>query len=561
MFDVCIENLLEDTKQIATWARISGTKDELDSFGYIKNRLDEIGAATVLHSHDAYVSIPMNASLQVAGQFFECRTHSMSAVVDNLQARIVFGGKIATLTEDICKGNIVIVDGRAEREPVIKAYALGAVGVVCAAGEYIYESCLSPVWGSPSYKNKHLLPAIPVVSITVASCDEIKAIIQNDSTVQAVLSTEVESGWHKQPLLVAEIKAPVATEQFVMFSAHVDSWFYGAMDNGSANAVLLEVARVASKNIDLLKYNLRLVFFSGHSQGRYSGSSWYFDNNWEDLHYNCILSVNIDSPGAIGANDLTRSTIMPEAKPLAKRIIKEIADVEFVGRRYSRFADQSFWGTGVSCAFASFSKQLLAGQTTVGNFAIPVGGSLDLGWWWHTPADTFDKIDPDNLKRDASIFANYIMYYLCNRVVDLDFRMAIAEIREGLLAWQEKAGDQFDLQVAIERAERISLAMELFYANKPTEDSTMECITTYNKALWAMGRQLVRVNYTCGNHYQNDPAVPQPPIPALLDINRLVQASSKQERLEVFVELQRSFNYVLHSLTEVLNVLQKGESK
>ena len=28
---------------------------------------------------------------------------------------------------------------------------------------------------------------------------------------------------------------------------------------------------------------LRVVFWSGHSQGRYSGSTWYADTHWEEL--------------------------------------------------------------------------------------------------------------------------------------------------------------------------------------------------------------------------------------------------------------------------------------
>ena len=555
MFEVCIDNLLDHTRKISGWERITSTASELEAFKYIQKELETLGVKTKLYSHDAFVSIPLNASLSIGTEQFVCQTHSMAVSVQDLNAPLVLGGKVADLTKTVCAGNIVIINGRAEREPIIKAANLGAVGVVCVSGEYIYESCISPIWGSPSHKNRHLLPKIPAVSINNATFEALQACLkQHGGQTIATLNTKVDSDWKKQPLLVAEIKAAENTDKFVMFSGHVDSWYHGAMDNGSTNATMMEVCRIAQANRDKLVHNLRIVFFSGHSQGRYSGSAWYFDNFWEDIHYNCIISVNADSLGAIGANDLTRSTIMPEVKPVAKRLIKELAGVDFVGRRYSRFADQSFWGTGVSCAFASFSKQILDGRQTVGNFAIPAGGSLDLGWWWHTPADTFDKIDPDNLARDAKIFANFVMHYATSKVLDLDFRESMDEIVGIIKDWQEKAADKFDLSMLLERAQYVRMALEDIYTCKPSADDC-ECeINKFNNLLWKIGRILVTINYTQGNDYQNDPAVAQPPMPALADINLLATANER-ERKEIMLELVRGRNYIMHSLKEVLDTI------
>lgn len=555
MFEVCIDNLLEHTRKISSWERVTSTADELEAFKYIQKELETLGLRTTLYSHDAFVSIPLGASLSIDGERFVCQTHSMAVSAHELQAPLVLGGKAADLTKTVCAGNIVVINGRAEREPIIKAANLGAVGVVCVSGEYIYESCISPIWGSPSHKNRHLLPKIPAVSINNSTYEDIKNCLQRfGGQALATLNTAVDSDWKKQPLLVAEVPASIETDKFVMFSGHVDSWYHGAMDNGSTNATMMEVCRIAQANRDKLVHNLRVVFFSGHSQGRYSGSAWYFDNFWEDIHYNCIISVNADSLGAIGANDLTRSTIMPEVKPFAKQLIKELAGVDFVGRRYSRFADQSFWGTGVSCAFASFSKQILDGRQTVGKFAIPAGGSLDLGWWWHTPADTFDKIDPDNLARDAKIFANFVMHYATNKVVDLDFRESLDEIIGIIKDWQEKAADNFDLSMVQARAQLVRDKLEDLYKYKPcTTDCECE-IEKFNKILWKIGRILVTINYTQGHNYQNDPAVAQPPMPALADIN-LLSAANERECKEILLELVRSRNYIMHSLKEVLDTL------
>ena len=50
-----------------------------------------------------------------------------------------------------------------------------------------------------------------------------------------------------------------------MFSGHIDSWHYGAMDNGSANATMLETLRALLPHRNEFRRSLRLAFWSGHS--------------------------------------------------------------------------------------------------------------------------------------------------------------------------------------------------------------------------------------------------------------------------------------------------------
>ena len=69
-----------------------------------------------------------------------------------------------------------------------------------------------------------------------------------------------------------------------VYRGHVDSWYYGAIDNGTANAAQMEVARLVSAHQKELKRNFRIVHYSVHSHGRYAGSARYADNFWEELH-------------------------------------------------------------------------------------------------------------------------------------------------------------------------------------------------------------------------------------------------------------------------------------
>ena len=74
----------------------------------------------------------------------------------------------------------------------------------------------------------------------------------------AEFTTIVDTSWRKIPLLIADLKAPVDTDQFCMFTGHVDSWYYGAIDNGTANAAQMEVARLVSAHQKELKRNFRI---------------------------------------------------------------------------------------------------------------------------------------------------------------------------------------------------------------------------------------------------------------------------------------------------------------
>jgi hypothetical protein len=542
--DVSADNLMKSTKNIAQWERVTGTAEEMQAFLYIQKELEKFGAKTKLYKHDAYSSVPKDAELIVEGRKYQCRPHALlpSTPAQGLQRRLVYGGKPGQLTSEICEDNIVLIEASPDEVPLDEAQQLGAAGVVFIGGEYIQEICLSPVWGSPSYLNKHLLFRIPAVSITMASAEQIKKQLVNGSA-EAKLTARVESSWCSIPLLTAEIRALKPTKKYVMFCGHVDSWYYGAMDNGTANATMIEVGRLAAQWQKKLEYNLRLVFYSGHSQGRYAGSAWYFDNFWEDIHKNCIISINADSLGGKDADDFTRSTVMPETKGVVVEIIKELTGVEFIGRRYGRFADQSYWGAGVSCAFASFSKHR---------------SGVPLGWWWHTTEDAFDKIDQENLLRDARIFAAYVMHFLTSRVISLDFRATAIEILGILREWQSQAGEYFDLKETIERAEQLVVPMNKFYEHVPDEQADNETVSDFNQTLWELGRILVPLNFTHGNIYENEHALPQSPMPSLEAISKLAIAADEDGRKELVVDLVRRRNYVLHSLAQALDVVRKN---
>ncbi|WFR61432.1 M28 family peptidase [Paenibacillus amylolyticus] len=340
--------LLEYNTEIAKEIRLSGSEEELRAFRYIQEQLESFGLTTELTFNEAYISIPLRAELRVGGISFAAITHSMSAQTEQLNTELRFldlEQKDRNPKEDQQINSAVIVHGLANWATIHRLQQRGAKAIIFInSGAYTHEMIVSSVWGNPTPEDDGY-PVIPVLSVNKADGEQMKSLIStHDDTVDVTLHAEVRTGWVKIPTLIAEIQGTVERESFVLFSGHVDSWHYGAMDNGSANAVMVEVARVLSLHRHSLRRSVRFAFWSGHSHGRYAGSALYSDLHWEDLHENGVLHINIDSVGAKGASNLAAANTMAETKGLCEQAIRIVTDEPFRGSPFGRSGDQSFWG-------------------------------------------------------------------------------------------------------------------------------------------------------------------------------------------------------------------------
>ncbi|MDP9472528.1 MAG: M28 family peptidase, partial [Chloroflexota bacterium] len=288
--DVSTDQLMEATQTVAQWVRLSGTPEEAEAFDWIEQQLQGYGLETRRYTHPALVSWPLSASLTATfsgGQSDEirCATHAFATAAgpSGLEGEIVYAGRgsAAELAEADVQGKIVLVDGivAPNRNQVVEA--AGVAGSIWIAGTHLHERALSPVWGTPTPETAHLLPKTPSISVTAGDGARLKAALANGA-VHVRITTEVFQGWKQLPLLIANLQ-PEAAGTFVMLSGHVDSWYHGAMDNGTANATMIEVGRILARHRDELRRGVRLAFWSGHSHARYAGSAWYADNFWQEL--------------------------------------------------------------------------------------------------------------------------------------------------------------------------------------------------------------------------------------------------------------------------------------
>ncbi len=567
---VSSERLMSDTETIARWVRLSGTEEERASFDYVEGVLGDLGLETTRHTGWAYISLPERAELTVEGTEVPAITHSMAPETPEggLELPLVYAG--SGTWEDYSgkdvRGKAVLVEGIAIPGKARTAEEAGAAACVFAnADEYVHEMIVSTLWGSPTPETRRDLPRVPMVSVGAAGAKILRESLEGPAPPTVHLTTRVFTGWKEIPTLVAQLDGTEEPEKFVLFSGHIDSWHYGAMDNGSANALMLEVLRVLLPHWERLRRSLRLAFWSGHSHGRYAGSAWYADNFWEELHENCVLHLNTDSPGGRGATVLTEGQAMAETRGVAADAIRELTGEEFRGSRFGRSGDQSFMSLGIPSLFMFASEQPADQDASAGDVAALLGGpgakGGGVGWWWHTTEDTPDKLDPELLARDARIYAVVAHRFLSETVLPLDVRASAEELLDHLRNWNAKAGERFDLFSVVSRAKEVAELADGFQQRLEgaRENDGPEVARELNEAVRRVELGLVRLNYARSDPFDHDPAVPQPPVPLLAPIDRLLltDRGSDEER-EITTVLVRRRNHVMHELAQVGMNLRNG---
>jgi len=572
--EVSRENLWQHTKTIARWERISGTQGEREAVAYLQERLNEYGIRTTVYEFDALLGWPEEAQIELRSpvrRAVKSITHSFvpSTPPEGLEAEVAYlgAGEDADFERQAVAGKIVLLDGMASPMKVLRGQKHGVLAEIFVQPTRLHDMCVSPVWGTPTTKTAELLPKMPVASILGEDGREIQALLQQ-GPVRLWMRTKTFWDWRTVPILVGQIDAPSESEQFVLLSGHHCSWYFGAMDNGSANATMLEVARVLAAHRQQLRRSFRVAFWPGHTQGRYAGSTWYFDHFWEDMHDNCVVHVNVDSTGARGAN-IYHSATMPETRDFALAAIHDAIGAEGHPARQSRAGDQSFWGCGVPSMWMELSQVPLEMAADLGGSGLftaagqasaqPQGG---MPWWWHSADDTPDKIDPEVHVRDTRVYL-----LACARVATaqlLPFRYAPSAqlLRESLERYQAGAGDRFDLGPALERARRVEAAaaevddlLDQLQRKPPAEVPFREI----NRDLMAMDRVLVTLNFSAVDPFEQDLAVPIPPVPQLEPASRVgkMDAGAAETRY-LITELTRNRNRVAFQLREALAAAERA---
>lgn len=222
------------------------------------------------------------------------------------------------------------------------------------------------------------------------------------------------------------------TDEFVIVSSHIDGHDVGesAGDNAAGTGVAVEVARILAQREDELDIGLRFVGFGAEEEG-FVGSGYFLNS----IDREAVKAI-IQNDGVARARDIKIHTNRFEGFEPAIEHVRDTytdpvhATVEMtLGSDHWRFLE-----VGVPSIDVASQPVDLRGEPAYGsNSGITV-----------TEADTFDKLDPRDLRNHAIIEAELVRY-----IASDDFAIAHRtedEIRE-LVAEEGKTGMAEGLQI------------------------------------------------------------------------------------------------------------------
>lgn len=487
---------MQDAERLCRLNRYTGSGDGEAAAEQIAERMEDLGIHVDRERYQMYRSLPGKASLRILGAGQEedipLTPYVYSGTAKDLEAELVFDG-------------ISVAGGCSQREQrarmagfsgklvltyensfsfACEAKRAGALGVLTIwHADLAHHGTLGGVWGTPEPEDLAWhYPGLPFAEIGKTAGEELRRRLEA-GTLTVCLNAEMDQGIVSSTMPVARIRG--RSEKFVLVSGHYDSWYEGATDNGVANAAMMELARVFQENREQLERSVVFAWWSGHSDGRYAGSAWYYDHHWEELKENCVAHINMDICGCKGSDVVGLQTSMLEGEAFDREFLKEFNEGEpDPPTPMIRFADQTFWGADIP--FAIMPKFIKKDH--------------EMFYWWHTREDTFDKVDPETALRDARVIAGLTAFFAGCRKLPADMTGFVDFMEGSLRSIEKKTTGDFDLSLVWPVLAGLRAAAADFEASMEQQENT-------DDAVMETAGELARLTYTASSPYHQDPAV------------------------------------------------------
>ena len=257
------------------------------------------------------------------------------------------------------------------------------------------------------------------------------------------------------------------------------------------------------------------VFWDGHEVAEAAGSTWFVDNNWDNLNKHCVCYMHIDSTG-VKETELYEIKASEELLGLAKKNINEVLpELELRAMALKKIGDQSFMGIGVSSITQrkSFTKEYMEHAH-----------GATLGWWNHTIEDGEDKCDPVALEEDTRATLKVLYDLATAKLLPYDFSDKLSVFRANVQKVADKFGDHMDFTDLQDNLKTVEHQVNEIQAMK--EGLSNEQAKLYNEFVKMVARQITNVTMTCADKYSQDSygyTSLSYPIPLFADFERLVK--------------------------------------
>lgn len=565
--EVSAERLQQHLNRFSTLFRDTGSEDERKAARYVVDTVRGYGLDAEILEFDSLISWPLDGKLathDAQGQdseSFEVRTRAFGAQTPSggitgelvfvpfaqpKQGEMIFSHRAVSgdySGVDVRDKIVLTQDGGPDG--VLRAQERGAIGHIhiWPSNEPVtHEMISTSIWGTPTPDSAGRMPKIPSMGVKNEVGNRILKMLEQGS-VRVRVDSNVKTEWMRVPLATAYIPG-TASDDFLLVGAHIDSWYEGITDNATGDAALIEMAHVLSGLRDQLRCGVRFCWWPGHSTGRYSGSTWFADNAFEELRAHALGYLNIDSPGVRDTEIWDCRYNMGEIEHLTAAVVKELSGQAPNIRRPLRAGDQSFLGVGLP-SLGAFRMLPVDHPDRKA-----VGGSGG-AWWWHSPQDTLEKADAKILASDVEVYVTMTLRMCQPEVIPYDFTGSARDFIDQLAVYQEGAGGHLELGSALEAAGAYRDAAERLKTSAIAETLTL------NEGLKQITRIVNPVLFTINGPYDMDPALQMGVLPGLASVQQLVNLDPQSSDYRFLrTRLVRQRNRVVDALRQATKLAQ-----
>ncbi len=242
---------------------------------------------------------------------------------------------------------------------------------------------------------------IPTVDISLEDYGLVYRLTESDHKPKLSVRTDSkETGVVPTFNTIAEIKGTEKPDEYVMLSAHFDSWdgASGATDNGTGTLVMMEAMRILKKIYPNPKRTILVGHWGSEEQGL-NGSRAFVEDHPEIVKNLQVLFNQDNGTGRV--TNLSGQGYLHAYEFLTRWLSKVPASIRTP-------IETRFPGSpgGGGSDFASF---VAAGAP---GFSLSSISWLYGSYTWHTNRDTYDKIVFDDVRNNAILAA--IMIYMAS---------------------------------------------------------------------------------------------------------------------------------------------------
>lgn len=245
-----------------------------------------------------------------------------------------------------------------------------------------------PHTGVTEYKKG--APPIPAAAVAAEDADIIAGLVSQGEVVIHLVLTPQEEPPVQTHNVIADLKGTQFPGEVVIVSGHLDSWDLGtgALDNASGVGVAMDVLRILKEVNPQPRRTIRFVAWMNEENGGAGGQA-YAENHKSELHQH-IAAIELDFGDGrpVGLCVCSRDDRVARLSAILHAIADPIGGVVNVSE-----------SPGVD----------LTAMNELGVPAIsPLQDARDYFQYHHTPADTFDKVRADELRRTLELTSSLV---------------------------------------------------------------------------------------------------------------------------------------------------------